>query len=76
MRCKLCNRRAVKTTKFCEYHRRAHEELGQAYEKWKFAYGDLSWIAYLHRVVKLEEVGLWVKAVAELELKIGGPEES
>lgn len=74
MKCKLCWRAVTSELGFCRYHQMAYENLKTAFEKWRLAYGDLTWGSYLKRVVSLKETGVWVKEVAELELKCNSEE--
>lgn len=63
MQCVVC-RRKVKSSEFCEWHGRAHENLIKGYERWVKAM-KISWEDYLEEVTKNPSTGLWVKEVAE-----------
>jgi hypothetical protein len=67
-KCQACNRKA-KSRDFCKYHLLAYEALKQNYDVWCNAYGKLSWMEYLERLLKGKETGLWIKDVIKLELE-------
>ena len=67
MKCRLCQREAKETSGFCGRHLVAEEMLRDNYEKWRSAYGALSWEEYLDRVKQLKGTGRWVKEVIEFE---------
>jgi len=61
-RCKICNR-VKEFEDFCKYHSLAYKNLLASYERWKEAYGDLSWSDYLKKLMENENTGIWVKEV-------------
>lgn len=67
--CIICQREQEASSELCRYHSVADENLRAGYEKWCYAYGELSWKDYLKRLLELPETGAWVKEVASWELK-------
>ena len=72
MKCKLCRREVKDGSDLCIYHAAARDNLYKGYDRWLQAYGELSWKAYLERILNLQEAGAWVREVAKLELEKEG----
>ena len=53
----------------CQYHHSALAALRRSYDKWARGFGELSWNAYLQRIIKLPNTGVLVKEVAVLGLR-------
>jgi hypothetical protein len=67
--CAVCERRVEPNESYCHYHKVSNDNLLKTYQFWKKAYGSLSWEEYLARIVSIPETGMWVKDVAEFELR-------
>lgn len=67
MQCKLCKRKTEPSGDLCRYHKAAMEALKGGYALWNEAYSGLSWRDYLNRVKTLEDTGVWIKDVINLE---------
>lgn len=66
-KCIACYRESA--NKFCKYHEQAYDSLKESYRVWCNAYGKMTWNAYLEKLLKLKQTGVWVKEVIVLELK-------
>jgi hypothetical protein len=52
------------------YHNKAKIHIEENYKKWNEAYStSLTWVQYLDKLSKLENVGIWIKEVSNVELK-------
>jgi hypothetical protein len=63
MKCKICNRTAIKQ-EFCLLHLQAYQNILEKFEKWKMA-SDVSWTEYLGMIQKNSLTGEWAKDVAK-----------
>ena len=61
MSCEVCGREAE--GRFCEFHKRAYENMVSTYEAWRRA-KETSWTEYLKETLKNQFSGLWCKEVA------------
>ncbi len=61
MKCMVCDREA--STKYCEIHEKAHQNVVQKFEDWKKAL-NISWKEYLKEVAENGFTGSWAKEVA------------
>ena len=68
--CHLCTKDSESGSCLFRYHAAAEENLRDAYKKWKSAYGEMMWKIYLEQVIQLPSTGIWVKDVAQHELKV------
>ncbi len=66
-KCRACEREAS-SNELCRYHREVYDRLKSGYDKWCDAYGEIGWKAYLERLLKLKDIGFWIKDVIVLEL--------
>ena len=72
MKCIICERTRIENSEYCIYHNKAKRSLKENYKKWTEAYStDLTWDQYLDQLSKLENVGIWIKEVINIELKKG-----
>ena len=62
-RCRLCHRRALHGSEYCEYHSAARDNLVKAYENWEAALA-IEWGEFLNEVSELKETGSWALDVA------------
>jgi hypothetical protein len=70
-RCAACHREVVaKAKKYCIYHIQAYDSLQKQYDVWVHAYGGISKIDYMNKLLTLSQTGSWVKEVIYEELKI------
>lgn len=70
-RCAACYREVVsKGKKYCIYHSQAYDSLQKQYDAWVHAYGGISKIDYMNKLLTLSQTGSWVKEVINEELKI------
>lgn len=70
-RCTACHREVVaKAKKYCIYHSQAYDSLQKQYDAWVHAYGGISKIDYMNKLLTLSQTGSWVKEVIYEELKI------
>jgi hypothetical protein len=70
-RCASCYREVVaKGKKYCIYHSQAYDSLQKQYDAWVHAYGGISKIDYMKKLLTLAQTGSWVKEVINEELKI------
>jgi hypothetical protein len=70
-RCAACRREVVaKAKKYCIYHSQAYDSLQKQYNAWVHAYGGISKIDYMNKLLTLSQTGSWVKEVIYEELKI------
>jgi hypothetical protein len=69
-RCAVCYRELVsKGKKYCIYHSQAYDSLQKQYDAWVHAYGGISKIDYMNKLLTLSQTGSWVKEVINEELK-------
>ena len=70
-RCAACFREVVaKGKKYCIYHSQAYDSLQKQYDAWVHAYGGISKVDYMNKLLTLSQTGSWVKEVIKEELKI------
>ena len=70
MKCIICERTRIENSEYCIYHNKARGYLKENYKKWNEAYSkNLAWDQYLDKLSKLENVGIWIKEVIDIELK-------
>jgi hypothetical protein len=70
-RCASCYREVVaKGKKYCIYHSQAYDSLQKQYDAWVHAYGGMSKVVYMKKLLTLAQTGSWVKEVINEELKI------
>lgn len=67
-KCSACERK-VSTSKYCSYHAQAFDNLKKHYNAWVEAYQTISWNDFLHKLLQMNETGIWVKDVIIVELK-------
>lgn len=67
--CRLCGRKVRSEEGYCSYHRGAHVALRAGFSRWRDAYGRLTYEQYLERLLERPETGIWVREIAERELK-------
>lgn len=69
-KCVACYREVVtKDQKYCIYHIQAYDSLQKQYDAWVQAYGGISKVAYMNKLLNLSQTGSWVKEVIKEELK-------
>jgi hypothetical protein len=69
-KCVACYREViVKGKKYCIYHSQAYHSLQKQYDAWVHAYGEISKVAYMKKLLSLSQTGSWVKEVIKEELK-------
>jgi hypothetical protein len=69
-RCAACFREVVaKGKKYCIYHSQAYDSLQKQYDAWVHAYGRISKVDYMNKLLTLSQTGSWVKEVIKEELK-------
>ena len=71
--CIVCGRPSQEEREFCKYHQEAYEELKNAFNRWKNAYGGMEWHDYLEEILKVEGTGIWVTEVVEAIKKEHAP---
>ncbi len=69
-RCEICPRPRMEGGSLCPYHQLAYERLKAAFEIWKRAL-NMGWRQFLEEILKLSDLGLWAREVAESLLKEG-----
>ena len=70
MKCIICERARIENSEDCIYHNKAKRYLKENYKKWSEAYStNLTWDQYLDKLSKLENIGIWIKEVIDMELK-------
>jgi hypothetical protein len=63
--CEICGRRSASSSKFCEIHSKAVQELEKKFPAWLRAYGtQLSRSDYLRKIISLPQSGDYIKEVA------------
>jgi len=62
--CTICDRE-ISSGNYCKYHEEAFQNLQEKYDEWLEAYGELSFLDYLQKVIQNPETGIWAKEVAE-----------
>jgi hypothetical protein len=68
--CVACYREVIaKGKKYCIYHSQAYDSLQKQYDAWVHAYGGISQIDYMNKLLTLSQTGSWVKEVINEELK-------
>jgi hypothetical protein len=69
-KCAACYREVVdKGQKYCIYHIQAYDSLQKQYDAWVHAYGGISKVDYMNKLLTLSQTGSWVKEVINEELK-------
>jgi hypothetical protein len=69
-RCAACYRGVVaKGKKYCIYHSQAYDSLRKQYDAWVHAYGGITKVDYMNKLLTLSQTGSWVKEVINEELK-------
>ncbi len=72
--CPICNNPTIDGSRFCKHHHRAHGRLQSAFERWRLAYGnEMTWQAFLERVIRLPETGRKAQEVCRLLLETDSP---
>jgi hypothetical protein len=75
-RCAACYREVVaRAKKYCIYHSQAYDSLQKQYDAWVHAYGGISKVDYMNKLLTLSQTGSWVKEVIDEELK-GEPKKT
>lgn len=75
-KCATCYREVVaKGKKYCIYHSQAYDSLQKQYDAWVHAYGGISRVEYMNKLLTTSQTGSWVKEVINEELK-GGPKKT
>jgi hypothetical protein len=70
MKCIICERTRIKNFEYCIYHNKARGYIKENYKKWNEAYStNLTWDQYLYKLSTLENVGILIKEVIDIELK-------
>ncbi len=70
MKCIICKKTKIENSEYCIYHNKAKIHIEENYKKWNEAYStSLTWVQYLDKLSKLENVGMWIKEVSDVELK-------
>jgi hypothetical protein len=70
MKCTICKRTKIENSEYCIYHNKAKNYIKENYKKWNESYStNLTWDQYLDKLLKLENVGMWIKEVSDVELK-------
>ena len=64
--CRLCKRDCAPSSELCKYHLRAKMSVESGYKQWSESYGEMTWNAYLLKIIKNKETGLWAKEVAQM----------
>jgi hypothetical protein len=69
-RCAACYREVIaKGKKYCIYHSQAYASLQNQYDAWVHAYGGISKVDYMKKLLTLSQTGSWVKEVINEELR-------
>lgn len=69
-KCAACYREVVaKGKRYCIYHSQAYNSLQKQYDAWVHAYGGISKVGYMNKLLSLSQTGCWVKEVINEELK-------
>jgi hypothetical protein len=69
-KCAACYRKVVaKGKKYCIYHSQAYDSLQKQYAAWVHAYAKISMGDCMKKLLTLNETGIWVKEVINVELK-------
>jgi hypothetical protein len=69
-KCAACYREVVaKGKKYCIYHSQAYNSLQKRYDAWVHAYGGISKVDYMNKLLTLRQTGSWVKEIINEELK-------
>ena len=69
-KCAACYREVVaKGKRYCIYHSQAYNSLQKQYDAWVRAYGGISKVGYMNKLLTLSQTGSWVKEVINEELK-------
>jgi hypothetical protein len=75
-KCAACYKGVVaKGKKYCIYHSQAYDSLQKQYDAWVHAYGGISRVEYMNKLLTLSQTGTWVKEVINEELK-GEPKKT
>ena len=62
--CTIC-KREIPLGDYCKYHQEAYQNLKEKYDEWLEAFGELTFVEYLQKLIANPDTGLWVKEVAE-----------
>ncbi|MCW4049243.1 MAG: hypothetical protein NWE89_05840 [Candidatus Bathyarchaeota archaeon] len=62
--CKICQRKHIDGSTYCDHHHTAYTNLEEGYKQWRYALG-VSWVEYLEKITKTSGTGRWVKEVAD-----------
>jgi hypothetical protein len=69
-KCAACYREVIAKGKtYCIYHSQAYDSLQKQYDAWVHAYGGISKIDYMKKLLTLTQTGSWVKEVINVELR-------
>ena len=72
--CPICNNPTIDDSRFCKQHHLAHKRLQSVLDKWRLAYCDeMTWRAFLERVIQLPETGRKAQEVGKLLLETDSP---
>ena len=68
--CVVCSRKITTISKkYCLLHSEAFDSIQKKYNSWYIAYGGISWVDYLNKLLEIDETGSWIKEVSSAELK-------
>ncbi|MDQ3807634.1 MAG: hypothetical protein M3298_05650 [Thermoproteota archaeon] len=68
-KCVICHRKALPGNKYCMRHKQAFDSMINHYKAWVNAYDRISWKEFLVKLLSMQETGIWIKEVIEVELK-------
>ncbi|MDQ5842280.1 MAG: hypothetical protein M3286_02210 [Thermoproteota archaeon] len=51
------------------HHKQAFDSMINHYKAWVNAYDRISWKEFLVKLLSMQETGIWIKEVIEVELK-------
>jgi hypothetical protein len=69
--CAVCYREVVaRGKKYCIYHSQAYDSLQKQYATWVHAFGGISKVDYMNKLLTQSQTGSWVKEVIDEELKV------
>jgi len=67
--CIVCHRKALLGDNYCLHHKQAYNSMISHYKTWVNAYDRISWEEFLTKLYGMQETGVWIKEVIEMELK-------
>jgi hypothetical protein len=68
-KCNACHRKTAEDNKYCLHHKQVFDYMNNHYKVWINAYGRISRKEFLAKLSNMQETGVWVKEIIELELK-------